>query len=313
MRLIDKTPFLEEDGTINPFNRIQGTLKYGFSWYGNLQAQSNTVAFFEKQFDNKFTLIRNHTLGASQITIPLILVGTSGIYVFVVSNLEGTYRAKGSSWGKVESGKYKEAGINLSKRTVQFAKAVDIYLQKQGIELPKPITPILLLINPRMHLETVRPDVRIVRSDALERFAVELRQIPPIMAREDVHSISEAVINPLRKIKPIQFQAKGTADGTPMYDLYGDGQAITESSAFGDIDFSFDGDEERPAVQKKVVPAAPAASVPARPRHVAKKSRKLSKSGLFGMTNKQLIILATMVGLVALMLFIVIIAALISL
>ena len=314
MRLIDKTPFLEEDGSISVINRIQGTLKNGFSWYSNLEAQSKTVAFFEKQFDNKFTLIRNHTLGASQITIPFILIGTPGVYVFMITNLEGTYRAKSSNWGKVEGEKYKEASINLIKRTAQFAKAVEVYLQKQDIELPEPIIPILLTLNPRMHLETVRPAVRIVMRDALERFAVELRQKPPIMAREDVHSVSEAVLNPLRKKTSAvaEPKVKETVEGTPAHDPYGDDQAKTESSAFGDVDFSFDGDEERPASGENVAPVAPALE-PARPRPVAKKSPKPSKSGLFGMTNKQLIILAAMAGFVGLVLILVIIAALISL
>lgn len=316
MRLIDKTPFLEEDGSISIINRIQGTLKNGFSWYSNLEAQSKTVAYFEKQFDNKFTLIRNHTLGASKITIPFILIGTPGVYVFMVTNLEGTYRAKGSNWGKVDGEKYKEASINLIKRTTQFAKAVDVYLDKQGIELPQPIVPILLTLNPGMHIETVRPAVRIVMRDALDRFAVEVRQTPPIMAREDVHVVSEAVLNPLRKKSttpaPIaEHHAGETTDDTPAYDLYGDGQPTTESGAFGDIGFSFD-DEENPAPEEEMAPAIPAME-PARPRPASKKSRKPSNSGLFGMTNKQLIILAAMAGFVALMLIVIIIAALMSL
>ena len=163
-----------------------------------------------------------------------------------------------------------------------------------------------------MHLETVRPDVRMVMSDALDRFAVELRQKPPIMAREDVHSISEAVTNPLRKKKPIEFQTNDTADGAPIYDLYGDDQVTTESSAFGDIGFSFDSDEGSPAFEENGAPVVPAIK-PARPRLVAKKSPKPPKSGLFGMTNKQIIILATMAGFVALVLIGVIIAAIISL
>ena len=111
MRIIDKTPLIEEDGSVTLINRIQGTLKNGFSWYSDLQAQSKALAFFEKQFDKKFVLIRNHTLGASGIVVPFVLIGTPGVYVFMVTNLEGTYRAKGQSWGKVD-------GENLKKRTL---------------------------------------------------------------------------------------------------------------------------------------------------------------------------------------------------
>jgi len=221
MRIIDKTPFVEEDGSISLINRIQGTLQNGFSWYGNLQAQSRAIVFFEKQLDKKFTLIRNHTLGASKITVPFILIGPSGVYVFSITNAEGTYRAKGDSWGTVDGEKFKEASVNLLKRTQQLTKAVDFYLKKQQIALPKDIDPILLSLNPRMHIETVRPAVRVVMSDAVERFAASLRQAPPIMAVADVHQISEAIINPLRKASaPAPVVHQEEPEDIPVYDPY---------------------------------------------------------------------------------------------
>lgn len=315
MRLIDKTPYLEEDGSISVINRIQGTLKNGFSWYGNLQAQARAVTFFEKQFDKKYTLIRNLTLGTSKITIPMILIGTVGVYVLVATNLEGTYRAKGAGWGKVDGEKYTDAKINLVKRTLLFTKAVTVYLQKQGIELPEPITPILLSLNPGLHIETVRPAVRIVMADALKRFVVELRQSPPIMVVGDVHQISEALTSPLHKKsaqpKPLAAvpQVEESA-GVPIYDPYGESQETAEGNAFGDLGFSFD-DEEDASPEAEMTPAEPVMEQ-ARPRPAAKKRRKAPQRGLLGMTNKQLIILAAMAGFVALLLIVIIIVALMS-
>jgi hypothetical protein len=313
MRLIDQTPYLEEDGSINIINRIQGTLKNGFSWYGNLQAQSKAVAFFEKQFDKKFTLIRNLTLGASQITIPMVLIGPPGVYVLIVTDLSGTYRAKGPNWGKIEGDKYKEASINLPKRALQFTKAIGLYLEKQGIELPQPITPLILSLNPALHIETVRPAVRIVMTDALKRFAVELRQSPPIMVVGDVHQVSEALTNPLRKKAaptPIsQPMANEENEFVAAYDPYGENSPQEENNAFGDLGFSFD-DEETP-VDTDTAPPEPVMKAAPRPRPAAKKRRK--QTGLFGMTNKQLIVIAALAGFVALMLIVVIIIAIMSL
>ncbi len=313
MRIIDKTPFLEEDGSISFINRIQGTLQNGFSWYDNLQAQTKVIAFFEKQLDKKFTLIRNHTLGASKITVPFILIGPTGVYVFTVTNAEGTYRAKGENWDSLVGEKYKEASINLPKRTIQLSKAVTLYLKKQAIELPQEIEPILLAVNPRIHIETVRPAVRVIMGDALERFAAGLRQSPPIMPVGDVHQISEAIINPLRKASaPAPAAQSAEPEATPVYDPYAEADAYPSqgepaSNAFGDLGFSFDNDEETSEEFAPVVPVME----PARPRPAAKK--RASQSGLFGMTNKQLIVLAGMAGFVALMLIVIIIAALMSL
>lgn len=295
MRLIDKTPFLEEDGSISFIHRIQGTLQYGFSWYPNLQVQKKVIAIFEKQLDKKFTLICNPILGTSKIMVPFILIGPPGIQVFLLTNEEGMYRSKSDSWEKIESGKYKDAGINLVKRTAKIGKAVEVYLKKQNIEIPEGIEAIFLAVNPKITVEAARPSVRILMSDAIERFAASLRQAPPIMVVADVHQISEAILNP---VQPKEDQP----EETPLKK-----SAPNQSSGadnFGDDNFSFDNEK----------PAAPSASTKTAPHTAARRTaRKTSNFGLFGMTNKQLIILAVMAGFIALVLVAIIIIALISL
>jgi hypothetical protein len=313
MRIIDKTPFVEEDGSISIINRIQGTLQNGFSWYGNLQAQERALAYFDKQFDKSYTLIRNHTLGGSKITIPFILIGTPGIYVFMVTNLEGTYRAKGSSWGKIDGEKYKESGINLVARTIKFAKAVDVYLKKQNITLSETSNPILLALSTAMHIETIRPAVRIVMSDALDRFSAQIRQAPPIMSKEDVHAIAEALQNPIRKTPPTTPEPESTKPFTTetdvaAYDPHAENSGVSASKQIDDIGFSFDDNAE---TETELPPVPIMDETSARP--AIKKRRKAAKRSLFGMTNKQLIILAVMAGFIALMLIMVIIIALFSL
>ncbi len=290
MRIIDKTPFIEEDGSISFINRIQGTLQHGFSWYPNLQAQQKALAIFNKRLDKKFTLVRNHTLGASKITVPFILIGPPGVYVFLVTNIEGTYQAKADSWGTVEGERFKEASINLLKRTQQLAKAVQVYLKKQSIELPEGTEPVLLTLNPGMHVDSVRPLVRIVMRDAVERFAASLSQLPPIMAVADVHQISEALLNPLRKTKAATAQSQpeenviAFAEPTPTLEE-------PASNTFGDLGFSFD-DEEEPAAEV-FTPAAPPLEA-SHPIPQKKRTPTKAETALLGMTRKQLIILASM-------------------
>ncbi|MBT3187896.1 MAG: hypothetical protein HN736_09095 [Anaerolineae bacterium] len=196
MRILDKTPLIEEDGSISFINRIKGTLQYGFSWYPNLQMQQKAIAILEKQLSKKFTLIRNHTLENSKITIPIILIGPPGVQVIFVTHLHGTFRAKNDAWGTVSGGTFKEAGINLLKRTAQLGKALDIYLKRKEFKLPNEVEPILLSVNPALHVSTVRPIVRIVMSDAVDRFAASLAQESPVMSVEVVHEMAESIVNP---------------------------------------------------------------------------------------------------------------------
>jgi hypothetical protein len=49
MKIIDKTPLLNEKGELGIVQRIQGILKYGFNWPSELEAQKAIVTFFDRQ------------------------------------------------------------------------------------------------------------------------------------------------------------------------------------------------------------------------------------------------------------------------
>jgi len=267
MKIIDKTPLVAEDGSISTLNRLKGTLQYGFSWYPDLLAQEKAIKILNKHLGNKFTLIRNLTLGKSKITVPLILIGPPGIYVIFVTHLVGTYRAKGDAWGTVSGGSFKEASINLLKRTASFSKAVEVYLERKDFTAPNGVSPILLSVNPGLHIASVRPIVRIVLSDAVERFAASLGQEPPVMNAETVHRVVENLLTPLTPPKPPKEAGK------------------PKSESASDVDF---------ALQEKTQP---------RPKKSPRKKSSGSKPFL-GMTKKQLTILGVMMAvLICLLVF----------
>jgi len=143
-----------------------------------------------------------------------------------------------------------------------------------------------------------------------------LRQSAPIMVVGDVHQVSESILNPLRKkaappsAAPVQQE---TEEAFPAYEPYGEVQAPAENNAFGDLGFSFgDAEEDTAFAEAEMAPAVPVME-PARPRTSGQKTRRKSaKTGLFGMTNQQLIIIAAMAGFIALMLIVIIIVALMS-
>ena len=287
MRIIDKTPLVAEDGSITTINRIKGMLQYGFSWYPSLLSQQKAIAILEKRLSKKFTLIWNHTLENSEITVPIILIGPPGVQVILVTHLQGTYRAKNDSWGTVSGGTFKEAGVNLLKRTDLFSKAVDIYLKRKNNELPDGVKPILLSVNPALHIASVRPIVRIVMSDAVDRFAASLAQEPPMMSVEIVHQIAETIVNP-RLSKTPEPPPQSQPGSKEEVTLQSSGSSKKE---IGDIGFAFE--DEVPA---KTLPLNSVAHSPA--------------TTYFGMTGKQLAIIGTMGLILVCLLIFVILSAL---
>ncbi len=280
MKIIDKTPLVDEDGSINFFNKIKGTLLYGFSWLPDLLAQQKVIDILAKGLGKKFVLIRNHTLPNSKIIVPIILIGTPGVQVIFVTHLQGSYKAKNDAWGVVSGGKFKESAINLLKRTAQLGKAVDIYIKRKEFVLPNGVEPVLLSVNPALHITSVRPIVRIVLSDAVDRFASSLVQDPPVMTLEVVHKMAEELINPkppkVKESKPSP-QEKKKVHKAPEENM-------------GEIDFAFD--ESVPEV------------ISSKPRHIARPLAKKAKQDYFGMTGKQLAVIGVMVlVLVCLLIF----------
>jgi hypothetical protein len=73
MKIIEKTPFLNEKGELGFSQRIQGMMQYGFNWPNELRAQQAIITYFDRQLEKGYTLIRNYTLGQSRIMIPIIL------------------------------------------------------------------------------------------------------------------------------------------------------------------------------------------------------------------------------------------------
>ena len=62
MKIIDKTALQDENGNINIIARVQGTLKYGLSWYQELEAQKTVITQLDRMLEKGFVLIRNYTL-----------------------------------------------------------------------------------------------------------------------------------------------------------------------------------------------------------------------------------------------------------
>ena len=196
MKIYDKTPLQDEKGEIGLFQRLQGTLKYGFSWYPELEAQKTIIAQLDRALEKGFVLIRNLTLPGSQIVEPIILIGPPGVYVIYVTPLSGFYEAKGDQWNVVKDARSSPAQINLLSRAARLARVLQVYLDRQNLKLPGPIEPVLIASSPAMHIESTRPAIRVVMIDAIRQFALSLLQADPALRTDFVHDLADRIITP---------------------------------------------------------------------------------------------------------------------
>src|SRR5215211_851052 len=196
MKIIDKTPFVNENGELGVQQRVQGMLKFGFNWPTELEAQKAIVTFLDRQLEKGYTLIRNLTLGASGITVPMILLGQAGIYVIHVTYLRGRYEARGNAWNEESGTGYKPAATNLIQQTARMAAAVKAFIERQGVKLPVPIEPVLIAANPGLHVESVKPIIKVLMIDGIKSFVNGLSTVGRVLSAEAVHEFTERLVNP---------------------------------------------------------------------------------------------------------------------
>jgi hypothetical protein len=303
MKIIDQTPFLDSNGQLTAVNRIQAMLKYGPSWPAKLEAQQKVIARLNKAIEKGYTLFRNQKLGTSEIIIPLIIIGASGIYVLEATPLKGFYRARGDEWGTITNGRFQPADINILSRTVQMAKVLQVFFERQGVKLAAPIEPVLLAVDPGMHIESVRPAVRVVMSDAIDRFAASLLAGRPLYNSPTVNDLVEHILNPLSIRQQSQpapepvdtaFKAK---DETPFPAIESSRmQAIVNAphndalieNGQSEVGFAFEGDSSgQPTVLVSNPEPARAGEYP--------QPVKPAKKRILGMTLLQIVLLVSIV------------------
>lgn len=196
MKLIDQTPLIDEKGNLGFSQRIQGMLKFGFNWHNELQAQKAIITFFDRNLEKGYTLIRNQVLGQSGIMVPMILLGPAGMFVINVTYLKGTYEAKGDSWN-VESGNhFKPAPINLIQRTARMAQALTVFIERQGVKVPVQVESVLIAADPGLHIESVRPAIRVMMVDGIKSFVSGLSSGVPTLRADSVLDMVERITNP---------------------------------------------------------------------------------------------------------------------
>lgn len=214
MRIIDKTSLQDEAGNISMIARIQGTLKYGFNWYPELEAQKIVMGQLDRLLEKGFVLIRNFTLPDSQIVIPMILLGPGSISVILATPVKGHFEAVGSEWNKlINNGSPAPERRNLIDLIAKLTRAFQRYLEKHNIRTDVRIEPVLIASDPGAQIDSLRPVARVLRSDAIKQFATSLIQEAPVLRPESVYALADKILDPK---PPVDESANASAlDGTP--------------------------------------------------------------------------------------------------
>jgi hypothetical protein len=196
MRLIDKTPFQDAQGNISVIARGQGALKYGPNWYPEVEAQKLVIAQLERLLDKGFVLIRNLNLPESDIIIPVILLGPGSLTVMLASPVKGHFEAKGTEWNILKDGTSTPASRNLVELLSKLTRAFNKYLQLENIVIPFQPEPVLITTDPGTVVESIRPALRVVRSDAVTNLAKSLNSLSPVLKVEQVVTLADQIADP---------------------------------------------------------------------------------------------------------------------
>ena len=260
MKIIDTTPFKGPDGQISAVDRVRAIAKYGSSWYSDVQAQDATAALLGRQLDRTYTLLVNALLPGTDVFMPLVLVGPPGVYLIYVTNERGVFRAKDDEWGSLDGERFTPAKVNLLTRTSRLAQALQKFLEKQGI--PLVVEPVLMAMNPGTHIDSVRPLIRVVMSDAVERFAIGVTQASRTLSLETAAAVVDRIQKP-RAVQKAGAPALSESVVAPVYTPqgYGDASAASATAQAGEpapLDANSLGFAFNDEVEPEVAPPQPA-------------------------------------------------------
>jgi hypothetical protein len=149
--------------------------------------------------------------------------------------------------------------------------------------------PILLTTSPGAHVDTVRPLVRVVMSDALERFAVSINQARALLSPEDAQLIIDRLLTPkvIKKEAPAPV-VPAEERQTPMYDpndrFKEESNAPAAATGGESPDYSYQTESAPARAEPAVRPVAKPAAPPA-------KKKPAKSQGNINLTNKQLTII----------------------
>jgi hypothetical protein len=239
MEIIDRSPYPLKEGKMSFMDRMRGSLEYGFSWYAELQAQESILNSLSRLLGNDYIAMHGVTLPETEISIPLMVIGPTGVHVFYVTPLAGVYRAKGDNWLTQESGRgMRNAHPNLLARTQLMGRAVEVYLKRNGCDIT--VQTALICSSSKMFVESIRPSTRVILSDAIEKFVSSWPQDSTGLDAEGVRRVADLLTNPPKPVEPTPAEP-AVVEGQPAVTPAGSKPVKKQSgfeAAIGKINFT---------------------------------------------------------------------------
>jgi len=195
MKVIENPALSSKAATPGKLDEVLGSLHFGRPVTPEMEAQDAMIATLEKALDNRYVMLRNVILEGLDIPIPLVLVGPPGVSVIYPNPARGVFRAKGDVWEQMDARQelYRPSNPNLVKRTELMAQAVAAFLADK-LAAQSEVEAVLFFSDPGIHVDAVRPTVRIVQVDGVDRFVAGLLQTPIYMEKEEVSKIADLFV-----------------------------------------------------------------------------------------------------------------------
>jgi hypothetical protein len=192
MKLIEP-PSKKTDNDLT--GKLVGQVK-GFFQTGKTdeQAEAAVVARFLRGLDNRFVMLHHLELEGKGMRFPTILVGPAGLFVLNISHAQGFYKVKDETWLELNktTQKYGSGRPNLIKQSKEYPQKLAAILEKLGKSHPT-ITPILIMANPRVHVETSNPAIRVVRMDGVDSLIDSLFNSPEVLKPTEIDYLTDAL------------------------------------------------------------------------------------------------------------------------
>jgi len=77
-----------------------------------------------------------------------------------------------------------------------MARALQIFIERQGTRLPVPVEPILIAGDPGVHIESTRPTIRVMMIDGIKSFVSGLATVAPLITALAVNEAVERILEP---------------------------------------------------------------------------------------------------------------------
>jgi hypothetical protein len=80
-----------------------------------------------------------------------------------------------------------------------MARALQAYIERQGVKLQVAIEPIIIAGDPGLHIESVRPAIKVMMIDGIKSFVNGLVTGKPVLRADFVLDYTERILNPRMK------------------------------------------------------------------------------------------------------------------